>query len=55
MAAWSEADFIAALRTGFRPDGSMLDRGSMPAIGLMTEDELKAVWLYLQTLSVEPQ
>ncbi len=50
---WTEADFVRALRTGKRPDGSELDR-EMPwqALKHMTNDELRALWLYLG--EVEP-
>jgi hypothetical protein len=52
---WSEADFITAMRTGVTPDGDPLDGDSMPwmNIGQMTDDELKTVWLYLQSLPVQ--
>lgn len=48
---WSEADFITALRTGKRPDGRILD-AFMPwrMTAGMTDDEIKAVWAYLQTV-----
>ena len=48
---WSEEDFIATLRTGVTPGGKQL-RSEMPSkyFGQMTDDELKAVWMYLQSL-----
>jgi cytochrome c553 len=48
---WSEEDFIATLRTGVTPSGHQL-KDVMPWIyvGQMTDDELKAVWMYLQSL-----
>jgi mono/diheme cytochrome c family protein len=51
LSHWSEADFITAMRTGVTPDGDPLDSDSMPwmNIGQMTDDELKAIWLYLQS------
>jgi len=51
MHAWSEADFITTLRTGVTPGGKQL-KDVMPwkYFGQMTHDELKAVWLYLQSL-----
>jgi cytochrome c553 len=50
-ARWSETDFITALRTGNRPDGSALNP-FMPwqATRLMTDEEIRAVWLYLRSL-----
>ena len=52
MLNWSEADFITAIRTGETPEGKSLDRDLMPwkDLGKMTDDELKAIWLFLQTL-----
>ncbi len=49
---WSEADFIKSLRTGLTPEGKALDQKLMPVgiIGKLTDDEMKAIWLFLQTL-----
>jgi cytochrome c553 len=51
LANWSEEDFSRALRTGMRPDNSVINP-FMPwsLTRLMTDDEIKAVWLYLRTL-----
>lgn len=51
LATWTEADFMNTLRTGVTPSGHELSE-SMPwqGLGKMTDDELKAVWLYLQAL-----
>jgi len=51
MANWSEADFFTAMQNGVRPDGSQIDR-SMPwwSVGQMTDEELKALWLFLQSV-----
>lgn len=48
---WSEADFIATLQTGVTPSNHTVKK-VMPwkYFGQMTDDELKAVWLYLQSL-----
>lgn len=48
---WSEADFVRAIRTGTRPDGSKL-KDFMPWRSMTghTEDELHAIWLYLRTV-----
>ena len=53
---WSEAQFIATLRTGVTPSGHLLKK-VMPwkFFGQMTDEELKAVWLYLQSLPALPQ
>ncbi len=52
LAEWSEADFIRAVRTGERPQGEDLDPRLMPwkRVGKLDDDELRAIWLYLQTL-----
>ena len=56
MKGWSEEDFITALRAGVTPSGHHLIK-VMPwkYFGQMTDDELKAVWLYLQSLPALPQ
>lgn len=52
IGTWSEEDFIRALRTGVEPDGSMIDQELMPTriFGKLNETELKALWMYLQSL-----
>jgi mono/diheme cytochrome c family protein len=52
MGAWSEADFFRAMREGQRPDGSEVSAEYMPwmAFRSMTDTELRALWLYFQTL-----
>jgi cytochrome c553 len=49
IGAWSEADFVRAMREGKRPDGSILDE-FMPWKNYthMTDSELRALWLYLR-------
>ncbi|NPV75397.1 MAG: c-type cytochrome [Anaerolineae bacterium] len=56
LSTWSEADFIKALRTGSTPGGRQMSP-FMPwmYIRQMTDDELKAMWLYLQSLPLEGQ
>jgi mono/diheme cytochrome c family protein len=51
LGKWSEAEFMQTIRTGKRPDGSDL-REPMPwkTIANMTDEELHAVWLYLQSV-----
>jgi mono/diheme cytochrome c family protein len=50
--SWTEAQFLAAMRTGVRPDGHPLDAELMPwtQIGKSTDDELKAIWLYIKSV-----
>ena len=52
LAEWTEEDFFTAMRTGVEPDGEEMDPKYMPwkEIGLASDDELKAIWLYLQSL-----
>jgi mono/diheme cytochrome c family protein len=47
---WSEADFVTALRTGRRPDGSSIDP-QMPwkEFARMDDVELRAIYAYLRT------
>jgi mono/diheme cytochrome c family protein len=48
---WTLADFTKALRNGVRPDGTVINP-FMPWIraGKMTDEEIAAVWNYLQSL-----
>jgi mono/diheme cytochrome c family protein len=56
MIGWSEADFITTMRTGVRPGGKQLiDFMPWQSFGQMTDDELRAVWMYLQSLPAMPQ
>lgn len=50
---WSADDFITAMRTGMAPDGRQLRPEYMPweEYGRMTDDDLTALFLYLQSLS----
>lgn len=54
LGGWSESDFITTLRTGVTPGGDQLS-DAMPwkDYAAMTDDELKAVWLYLQSVPAE--
>lgn len=46
---WSEADFVRALRQGFRPDGRVLSYPMLPKPEL-DEDEAAAIYAYLRTV-----
>jgi mono/diheme cytochrome c family protein len=52
LSKWSEAEFVTALRTGETPRGEDLDPNLMPweRVGKLTDAEIHAIWLYLQTL-----
>lgn len=56
LAKWSDADFIKFFRTGFTPEGKQIDPKYMPwnIFGKMTDDELKALFLYLKSLPSKP-
>lgn len=56
LVSWSEEQFINVMRTGVTPAGRPLSE-EMPwrAFGQMTDDELRAVWLYLQSRPALPQ
>ena len=49
---WDQEAFIRALRTGMTPEGYRLDDQLMPwrRIGQLSDEELKSIWLYLQSL-----
>jgi len=49
---WSEADFLNTIRTGVTPEGCELEGELMPweRIRDMSDEELRAIWLYLQSL-----
>ena len=53
---WTEAEFIEAFRTGIVPSGRRLIPNFMPWTykGKMTDDELKAIFLFLQSLPALP-
>jgi mono/diheme cytochrome c family protein len=52
LAKWSDSDFIKFFHTGITPEGKQIDSKHMPwkSLGQMTEDELKALFLYLKSL-----
>ena len=56
LAGWTEAGFQQAMRAGMTPGGRTLS-DDMPwkTFGQMTDDELKAVWMYLQSLPAREQ
>lgn len=52
ISAWTEEEFITAMRSGVTPDGRSLVPALMPfgAAGKMSDDELKAIYLFLKSL-----
>ncbi|RMG89656.1 MAG: cytochrome C [Chloroflexi bacterium] len=55
LASWTEDDFLTMFRTGIAPGNRQISP-AMPyeIFGRMTDDELKAIWLYLQTVPSLP-
>jgi cytochrome c553 len=55
LGAWTEADFVRAMREGVRPDGRRLD-AFMPfsTYGRMKDAELHALWMYLRSVPAKP-
>lgn len=51
LASWSEQEFFTTMRTGITPARRQLNE-EMPwkYYGQMTDEELRAIWLYLQSL-----
>ena len=52
LATWTEEQFLNTIRTQVNPAGRGLNTNLMPFedINNLTDDELKAIWLYLQSL-----
>jgi len=51
VGSWTEEQFFATMHTGVTPGGHELNQEYMPwqEIGKSTDDELKAVWMFLQS------
>jgi mono/diheme cytochrome c family protein len=56
LGTWQEADFVRVIREGKRPDGTEIDPTKMPwpAFQNLTDEELSALWLYLQSAPAKP-
>ena len=50
---WTESEFFDVIRTGTTPGGRLLDDEFVPwqSFGKMTDSELRAIWLYLNSLA----
>ena len=50
--SWTRSEFVDTIRSGITPRGNLLDARFMPwnRFTQMTDDELDAIWLYLQSL-----
>lgn len=55
LGEWQEEDFFRVLREGVGPDGlPVSDFMPWKAFGNMEDSEIRAIWLYLQTLEPQP-
>jgi mono/diheme cytochrome c family protein len=57
LQTWTSTDFIKTIRTGATPSGRILNPDQMPWKdfgGNYSDDELNAIFLYLQTLQLSP-
>jgi mono/diheme cytochrome c family protein len=50
IGAWTEADFVRAIRTHVRPNGSHIDEAMPLAYGQLSDTELRSLFAYLGTL-----
>ena len=57
LRGWTEEQFRTVLREGRRPGGEQISATQMPypAIGRLTDDEIGAIWMYLQTVPPLPE
>jgi cytochrome c553 len=53
LRGWTEEDFMHALRTGTAPGGRALAESMPRAYGAMTDEELRAIWAFLQTVPAQ--
>lgn len=52
LGQWTEASFLRAMQSGVKPDGRVLSaQMPWPYYRKMTDDELRAIWAYLHSLS----
>jgi len=52
LGRWTEAEFVTAVRTGVRPDGTvMVPFMPWPTYNAWPDEDLHAVWLYLRSLT----
>lgn len=50
VAKWTEDDFLRAIRSGKRPDGTEINAAMPRAFARMDDIELKALWTFLKTI-----
>lgn len=56
LGSWDQAAFERVLREGQRPDGTAVNPAKMPwpAFKYLTDEEITAIWLYLQSVPAQP-
>lgn len=54
ISKWTEANFLAALETGKRPDGSAIDPVMPRVFGKLDDVEKRALWAFLRTVPAAP-
>jgi mono/diheme cytochrome c family protein len=56
IGSWTEDQFRTVLREGRRPNGEQVIATQMPwpALSRLTDDEIGALWMYLQTVPARP-
>ena len=50
IGGWSERDFLVAIRTHRRPNGTAIDEAMPRTYGEMTDDDLRRIYAYLRTV-----
>ena len=55
IGAWSEGDFLRAVREHKRPNGTDIAEGMPRAYGLMSDEELRLIFTYLKTVPPKGQ
>jgi len=53
ITTWTEREFVQAVTTGLLPDGRQMDPEQMPwpSFNLYTDEEVRAIWAYLQAVA----
>jgi cytochrome c553 len=54
LGKWSGADFARALRQGTKPDGTALRLPMAGAFAMLSDDEVAALWAWLETVPARP-
>lgn len=49
---WTKESFIRSVKSGIKPDGSGTNQYPMPPFSLLKDEEVGAIWAYLQSIPV---